>query len=371
MTLGADDYLTKPFTRTELLDSIRIRLKRRSRSEPPSRPAAAQKTSVAPDAREPLVVHDPSMVALLNDVERVARGTISVLILGETGVGKERIAEEIHRRSGRAGPFVALNCGAINEGVLESELFGHERGAFTSAHSTKPGLLETADGGTLFLDEVGELPLTMQVKLLRVLEERKVLRVGARAARPVDLRVVSATNRDPEQEIERGRFRADLFYRLNGMAFTLPSLRERRSDIRPLSQNFVHAAAEALGLGNTPRLADETLEALTAYAWPGNIRELRNVIDRAVLLCDGEQLLPRHLPSKITNAPPPASAAEADPRSRLLREIEALERERVIDALARCAGNQTQAAELLGISRRTLVARLGQYELPRPRRRSP
>jgi transcriptional regulator with PAS, ATPase and Fis domain len=264
---------------------------------------------------------------------------------------------------------VALNCGAIHEGLLESELFGHEKGAFTSAHSTKPGLIEAAHGGTLFLDEVGELPPSMQVKLLRVLEERKVLRVGARAARPVDLRLVSATNRDLEQELERGRFRADLFYRLNGVALTVPALRERKSDIRPLSHNFVRAAAEALGQNPAPSLADATLDALTAYAWPGNIRELRNVIDRAVLLCDGEQLMPRHLPSKITSAPLLASVAESDPRSRLLREIEELERERVVDALARCAGNQTQAAELLGISRRTLVARLGQYELPRPRRR--
>jgi two-component system, NtrC family, response regulator AtoC len=368
MTLGADDYLTKPFTRTELLDSIRIRLKRRRPSEPVPRVSAV---SAAAEGREALVIHDARMSALLAEVERVARGSISVLILGETGVGKERIAEEIHRRSGRPGRFVALNCAALNENLLEGELFGHERGAFTSAHAAKEGLLETAHTGTLFLDEVGELPLTMQAKLLRVLEERKVLRVGARAARPVDLRVVSATNRDPEQEIARNRFRADLFYRLNGAVLSVPALRERKGDIRPLTQTFTHAAAAALGRDRAPEISPDTHEALLAYAWPGNIRELRNVVERAVLLCDGDRLLPAHLPTKLTSALPVGDSAAPDPRARLLREIEDIERERVIDALSRCAGNQTQAAELLGISRRTLVARLDQFELPRPRRRGP
>jgi two-component system response regulator AtoC len=370
MALGADDYLTKPFTRAELLDSIRVRLRRRRPSESvPARPTPLP--AGTPATPETLVVQDPRMFELLSQVERVARGAISVLILGETGVGKERIAEEVHRRSRRAGRFVALNCAALSESLLESELFGHEKGAFTNALSAKEGLIETAHTGTLFLDEVGELPLSMQVKLLRVLEERKVLRVGARTARAVDLRVLSATNRDLEREVEHGRFRADLFYRLNGVALAVPALRERRGDIRPLTQSFTRAAAEALGRARPPELQDDTYQALLAYAWPGNIRELRNVLERAVLLCEGERLTLQHLPAKLLAAPLALDITpEPDPRARLLREIEEIERERVVDALARCAGNQTQAAELLGISRRTLVARLDQYELPRPRRRN-
>jgi two-component system response regulator AtoC len=366
MALGADDYLTKPFTRTELLDSIRVRLKRRRGSE--HVPPAPTKSE---PPREGLVASDPAMVTLFEQVERAARGTISVLILGETGVGKELMAEEIHRRSGRSGRFMALNCAALSENLLESELFGHERGAFTGALSAKEGLLETAHGGTLFLDEVGELPLAMQVKLLRVLEERKVLRVGGRAARAIDIRLVSATNRDLEREVELGQFRSDLYYRLNGIAFTLPPLRERTGDIGPLVQRFVAAACRSVARADAPRVSDEVMRCLSDYAWPGNIRELRNVVERAVLLCDGSELTLAHLPAKLTSPPAPQGASDQlDPRTRLLQEIEAFDRERIVDALARCAGNQTQAAELLGISRRTLVTRLGLYELPRPRRRT-
>jgi DNA-binding NtrC family response regulator len=367
MSLGADDYLTKPFTRKELLDSIHTRLKRRRSAEPGAN-ASEPPRAGSPVRASDLVVGDPSMVALLGELTRVARGTISVLILGETGVGKERIAEELHRRSQRTGPFVALNCAAINENLLESELFGHERGAFTGAQAAKDGLIEGAHGGTLFLDEVGELPLSVQVKLLRVLEERKVTRVGGRAPRAVDIRIVSATNRDLEQEIEQGGFRADLFYRLNGVTLTVPALRARLGDIAPLAARFVQEAGRALSRATVPGLSGDVLEALQRYAWPGNIRELRNVLERAVLLCDGPALTLEQLPPKLLASSPAPSHGEGDPRARLLREIEAMDRERVIDALARCAGNQTQAAELLGISRRTLVARLSQYALPRPRR---
>jgi transcriptional regulator with PAS, ATPase and Fis domain len=317
-----------------------------------------------------VVTVDPATVALFAQVERVARGTISVLILGETGVGKELLAEEIHRCSERRGKFVALNCAALSESLLESELFGHEKGSFTGASSAKEGLLESAQEGTLFLDEVGEMPLSTQVKLLRVLEERKVLRVGGRTPRSIDIRVVSATNRDLEREIAAGRFRLDLYYRLNGMALTVPALRERRADIAPLAQRFVADASRATRRTEAPRISAEVLAALSAYLWPGNIRELRNVLERAVLLCDGAELCTSHLPNKLTSAPDTSLAQEPDPRARLLSEIEDLERERVVAALASCGGNQTQAAELLGISRRTLVTRLSLYELPRPRRRT-
>jgi two-component system response regulator AtoC len=211
------------------------------------------------------------------------------------------------------------------------------------------------------------------VKLLRVLEERKVLRVGGRAARAIDIRLVSATNRDLEREVERGQFRADLYYRLNGIAFTVPPLRERTGDIAPLVQGFIAGACRSVARSDAPRVSDAVLRCLAEYAWPGNIRELRNVVERAVLLCDGSELSLAHLPGKLTSPPRPASSgaeAEPDARARLLREIEEFDRERIVDALARCAGNQTQAAELLGVSRRTLVTRLGLYDLPRPRRRS-
>jgi len=379
MALGADDYLTKPFTRKELLESIEVRLRRSRASEPLAVPDApvAQSSSANPaanvDAQPGVVIADPAMQALFAQVQRVARGQISVLILGETGVGKEVLAEEVHRRSGRGGRFVALNCAALTESLLESELFGYEKGAFTGAMRAKEGLFEAADGGTLFLDEVGELPPSTQVKLLRVLENRKVQRVGATTARDVDVRFVSATNREVEDESGLGDFRQDLFFRLNGISLTVPPLRERALDLAPLAAHFIAGACLSVERNSVPRLSDDALAVLKRYAWPGNIRELRNVIERAVLLCDGDAIQPAHLPPKLTAMRGPSTTTttttDLDPRARLLQQMEQIERDRVIEALTSCAGNQTQAAELLGISRRTLVTRLGQYELPRPRKR--
>ncbi|MFI5307084.1 MAG: sigma-54-dependent transcriptional regulator [Polyangiales bacterium] len=378
MALGADDYLTKPFTRAELLDSLHARLRRRATRgdtlPPTSAPATPTPVSVpssGPEAFEDrVVVVDPAMAALFEQVERVARGPISVLILGETGVGKEVVAEEIHRRSGRRGRFVPLNCAALTESLLESELFGYEKGAFTGAVRSQEGLFESAEGGTLFLDEVGELPQSTQVKLLRVLEERKVMRVGGRSARAIDVRFVSATNRDLELEVERGGFRQDLFFRLNGISFSVPPLRERHADIQRLAARFITMHCRAVQRVDPPSLSDQALQVLIGYRWPGNIRELRNVIERAVLLCDGPALLPNHLPEKLTSkARNVGTGGDVDPRARLALELEHIERERLIEALQRCGGNQTQAAELLGISRRTVVTRLEQYDLPRPRKR--
>jgi DNA-binding NtrC family response regulator len=366
MALGAADYLTKPFTRAELLDSIRVRLKRRrgDSQRPPAPVDAARTPSSPPSAHS----SDGAMQSLYDQVERIARGPISVLILGETGVGKEVLAERIHRRSGRTGRFVPINCAALTESLLESELFGHEKGAFTGAIATKQGLFEAADGGTLFLDEVGELPPATQVKLLRVLEERKVLRVGGRVARSVDVRFISATHRDVEREAEAGGFRSDLYYRLNGITLSVPPLRDRKADIARLAHEFMASSCRTSRRA-PPRLSSAALEVLLAYAWPGNIRELRNVIERAVLLCEQDEIRVADLPSKMASTPPAASKPELDPRAQLLQQIEEVERARVKDALARCGGNQTQAAELLGISRRTLVTRLAQYDLPRPRKR--
>ena len=329
-----------------------------------------------------VVVRDPTMQALHQQAQLAAQSMISVLLLGETGVGKEVLAQAIHRQSPRAArPFLALNCAALPEALLESELFGNEKGAFTGAGQARPGLFEAAEGGTVFLDEVGELPMTIQVKLLRVLEERMVLRVGGRAPRAVDVRFLSATNRDLEEDVARGSFRSDVFFRLNGIAITIPPLRERVTEIPHLAAAFVANACRQLDRRAVPALSAEALSLLERYAWPGNVRELRNAIDRAVVLCAGDALLPEHLPQKLRSpapiraeprvpAPPESAPTLAiDPMAKLRLEMDALERQRILEALEQCAGNQTQAAERLGLSRRTLVTKLGAYNIPRPRKR--
>ncbi len=312
-------------------------------------------------AEEPSAAYDEIIAASaaleepLQLLRRFAPLPIHVLLLGETGVGKEVFARALHRTSPRAsGPFVAINCGALSPSLVESELFGHERGSFTGASHAKVGLLESADGGTVLLDEVGELPLLQQAKLLRVLEERSVQRVGAVRARPLDVRFVAATNRDLESDIERGLFRRDLFFRLNGVTITLPPLRQRPEDIAPLARHF------AFGLpGGTKSFSAEALERLQAHDWPGNVRELKNVIERAGALCSGSEVRAEHLliGTELPRAQPVAPPLEAA----------SSERERIIAALNRAAGNQTRAAELLGISRRTLVTRLRDFAIPRPR----
>jgi DNA-binding NtrC family response regulator len=334
---------------------------------------AAQAGAAAPG--DAVIVRDPAMRALYDQVTRAAQATISVLILGETGVGKELLARAIHDRSRRAaGPFLELNCAALPAALLEGELFGHEKGAFTGASHAAPGLLESADGGTVFLDEIGELPAAVQVKLLRVLEDRKVLRIGGRTPRTLDVRFVAATNRDLEVEVERGNFRQDLYFRLNGVAFAIPPLRDRVSEIRPLAERFLTAAGELLDRGEPLRLSAEALGYLERHRWPGNVRELRNVIERAAVLSLGSAIEPADLPPPITGlaladgslsggerrtdpADPADPAADAD-------------RQRIIAALEQCAGNQTRAAKLLGISRRTLVNRLATHDIPRPRPRT-
>jgi len=378
MNLGADDYVTKPFALAELLEAVKTRL-RRSQDLGSRAQAFVRKESEllnhpltpAYSADDGVVVLDAAMRELYDDAGRAAATNINVLILGETGVGKEVLARAIHNLSPRKqGPFVALNCAALTESLLESELFGHEKGAFTGAINARSGLLEAADGGTVFLDEIGDLPLPIQTKLLRVLEERKVMRVGGRAARNVDVRFVAATNRDLERDAERGQFREDLFYRLNGMSFFIPPLRERRREVEALSRLFVarfcaeHGRAESLGLSS------ECLAVLEHYAWPGNLRELRNAIERAVVLCQGNALLPEHLPPKMRAGKSNELASEppADRSALLQREMDDLERERIQSALDKTSGNQTQAAKLLGISRRTLVYRLTALRLPRPRK---
>jgi DNA-binding NtrC family response regulator len=351
----------------------------------------------------PIVVRSPVMKKLHDLLERVAPGDITVLILGDTGVGKEVLAEQVHRRSPRTSkPFLRLNCAALSESLLESELFGHERGAFTGAHQMKSGLLETAQGGTVFLDEIGELPMTVQVKLLRVLEERQVWRVGGVKPRPIDVRFVAATNRDLETAVTQHKFRQDLYFRLAGVILHIPPLRERPEEIEPLAREFVRQLSRQT---RPATLSHEVISLLLGYSWPGNIRELRNAIERAVLLAGDGAVLPEHFAvEKMTatistpisetpiprardtrtseaKAPPPSSVshdtlppqesgdAATDSMSlgeRLRRQVQEVERQHIIDALTRCGGNQTRAARELGISRRTLISRLEAYNIPRP-----
>ncbi len=349
--------------------------------------AAAQAmrgTETVAEPAEDIVVTDPAMRDLYRVAERIAQGKISVLLLGETGVGKEVFAETVHRLSPRRDkPYVRINCAALSESLLESELFGYEKGAFTGADRAKPGLLETGDGGTVFMDELGEMPLELQAKLLRVVEQSQVLRVGGLKPRTIDVRYVAATNRDIDAEVAAGRFRQDLFYRLNGVTLMIPPLRERTAEIEGLANMFLKRVWAQMALPGTPELSPRALTMLQGYRWPGNIRELRNIVERAALLCTGEVIEPEHLPlEKMTatwdSAPSKPSGAmraasntsgvgipAADPS---LSDADLDERQRIIAALERCGGNQTRAARELGISRRTLSTRLNKYNIPRPRK---
>lgn len=324
---------------------------------------------VSPDA---VTCVEESMRRLYALAARAAAGTIGVVILGETGVGKEVLARAIHETSARAAkPLVSVNCAALSASLLESELFGYERGAFTGAAQTKPGLLETAPGGTIFLDEVGDLPLALQAKLLRVIEAREVVRVGGVAARPIDVRFVAATNRDLEADVAGGTFRRDLYFRLNGMTLTVPPLRERPRDVPLLARGFVKALARRAGHRRPPEITTEALAILSRHDWPGNVRELRNVIERALLLCEGDAIGAAHLSLEgagrarnvIPESIPTATTAPPTPPP-----PPASEQARILAALARCGGNQSRAAKMLGISRKVLMARLDAYGVARPRK---
>jgi DNA-binding NtrC family response regulator len=307
-----------------------------------------------------LVVDDPAPPVPPALLVSVARSPLTVLIRGESGTGKELLAETLHRLSGRSGPFLRLNCAAFHAELLESELFGHEKGAFTGAVAAKPGLFEVASGGTVFLDEIGELPTPLQARLLRAVESREVLRVGATKPVAIDARFVAATNRDLQVEIANGTFRLDLYYRLAVVTLTLQPLRARPARIVHIAQELAAAAAAVAGR-QPPRFAPSAVARLQAHAWPGNVRELRNAIERALLLASGDELVAEHIvldTGPVAVAGKPVPAAETGP---------AEERARILDALDRCAGNQTRAAKLLGMSRSTLATRLVVLGIPRPR----
>lgn len=310
-------------------------------SLPPRAPATTAAKSIAVERLVPLV----------------AKSNLSVLITGETGAGKEVMADRIHRLSLRAaGPFVKLNCAALPESLLESELFGHERGAFTGAVQAKLGLIETADKGTLLLDEIGEMPAGTQAKLLRVLESREVRRVGSVRPTIVDVRVLAATHRDLDSLVRRGEFRQDLLFRLNGVTLTVPPLRDRPGELLELARRFASAAAGALAHEPFTSAAEA---ALLRHTWPGNIRELRNVVERAIVLAEGDAIDVHHLLLGQESNPGGAS---------LEAKVADYERAQIVEALDREDGNQTRAAAALGMSRRTLINRIEAYGIARPRK---
>ncbi|MGB0764135.1 MAG: sigma-54-dependent transcriptional regulator [Luminiphilus sp.] len=334
---GATDYLQKPFEANVLLDMV-------SRME----------NHVVTPASE-MISEDAATQHVLDLAQRVALTNASVLISGESGTGKEVLARAVHESSERSeGPFVALNCAAIPENMLEAILFGYEKGAFTGAHKARPGKFEQANGGTLLLDEITEMPIELQAKLLRVLQEREVERLGGAELIDLDIRVIATTNRQLTDEVATGRFRQDLFYRLNVFPLQLPPLRARRDDIEPLVQRFLNHHGRARDL----TVATAAIDKLVEHHWPGNIRELDNCIQRAVILADGGEVSPRDI---VFDAVPEAAASQAPEAPALDGDLKARERELIFSALSAVRGSRKKACERLGISERTLRYKLARF----------
>ena len=356
---GAYVFIAKPFRADQVLLVLRKAIEREQLQR---RVAQLHEELTALRAPSGIVGRSPQLAAALALAEKVARHPSTVLVTGESGTGKELVARYIHQASPRApAPFVAVNCGAIPEQLLESELFGHTKGAFTGATSDRDGLFAEADGGTLFLDELGELPMPLQVKLLRVLQEGEVRRVGDNVSRAVDVRVVAATARDLESDVAEGKFRADLFYRVNVVRIHLPALRERTEDVPELVRHFIDRFNRRLGL-QVEHATPATMRALMEYPWPGNVRELENVIERAMVLTDGSQLDIAQL-SGLTTRPPAAAAASSPLDVSVKRRTEELERALITEALERTRGNRTRAAKLLDLSHRALLYKIREYGL--------
>jgi two-component system response regulator AtoC len=357
---GAYDYLGKPFRPDEVLLVLR-KAEERERLRRENLRLRQEMSRRAPQ----LVAEGPAMKEVLRVVQKVAPTATTVLIEGESGTGKELIARALHALSPRAErTFVAVNCGAIPEQLIESELFGHAKGAFTDARSAKRGLFEEADGGTLLLDEVGELPLQVQPALLRVLQAGEVRRVGEARSMRVDVRVLAATNRDLAAEVQAGRFREDLYYRLNVVQLRLPPLRDRQDEIAAIADRLLARHAERIGIA-ARRVSAEALELLQRYRWPGNVRELENALERALVLSDDEEIGPESLPDALHRAvaPEPVPARlDADDLS-VKRAQRVLEADLIRRALERTNGNRTKAAELLELSPRALLYKIREYGL--------
>jgi two-component system response regulator AtoC len=356
---GAYDFIPKPFRADQVLLVVRKAIEREG-----LRREVAQLHDEIDALRTPtgIVGRSPRIAQALTLADKVARHPSTVLITGESGTGKELIARHIHDASPRASrPFVAVNCAAIPEALLESELFGHAKGAFTGATAERQGLFEEAHEGTLFLDELGDLPVSLQVKLLRALQEGEVRRVGDNASRSVDVRLVAATARDLESDVAEGKFRADLYYRINVVRIHLPALRERSEDIPELVRHFIERFNRRLGMHVTGA-APAAMRALVEYPWPGNVRELENVVERAMVLTDGQQLCVEQLPTLA--APVTRNEAAVSPLDlSVKRRTEELERALIKEALERTRGNRTRAAKLLDLSHRALLYKIRDYGL--------
>jgi two-component system, NtrC family, response regulator AtoC len=361
MKKGAYDYIQKPFDPEQLV----LVLKKAEERELLRREVTRLREVVTVERRfREIIARSPAMVRALEVATKVARHPSPVMITGESGTGKELVARLIHDESDRAaGAFVAVNCGAIPENLLESELFGYMKGAFSGADRDKPGLFEVASGGTLFLDEVGEMPATLQVKLLRVLQEGEVRRLGDVKTRPVDVRLLTATNRDLEEEIRNDRFRQDLYYRICVVPIHLVPLRQRREEITPLIQHFLKQNNQRLGLSIEGVEAD-ALKLLIGYSWPGNVREVQNTLERAMVLTEGNRLTVADLPPNVVH-PTVAADGRALPDDELSvkKHTSALERRLIRAALERTGGNKTRAADLLELSSRALLYKVREYGL--------
>ncbi len=361
MKLGAYDYISKPFKNDEIILVLK-KAEERERLKAENRRLKQEISKGCSFAS--IISRNAAMQVIFDLVKKVCDYKTTVLITGESGTGKELVARALHFEGVRKErPFVAVNCAAIPENLLESELFGHVKGAFTDAVADKAGLFEQADGGTLFLDEIGEMPLSLQVKLLRVLQDEEIKRVGGATSKKVDLRIISATSRDLEEDVAGGRFREDLYFRLNVFALSLPPLRERLDDLPLLLEHFLGKFSARFGK-NVSVVAPEALAVLGRYSWPGNVRELENVLERGVILAEGETLTVSALPAKMTGA------VTIDPGISLYGEAvsikqagEALERELISRALASTGGNRTHAARILEISLRSLVYKIKEYGL--------